>query len=153
MAILRSNSGEEEIEIEPFEKGDFENERCLLCSVGLRGSNSDGDHNYPLEVSFKGLWLREETLRNLQERILAWAALPFKELAAGKLAATFELAPFPQQRAEVRIGRSLTSRPENSIVGVMLSIGQITLSSHIEADPSCLMIFAHELRRSMKGFS
>ncbi len=108
---LRSNRGDDEIVLDLGPAEAYGSEAGAVSSFKIRGQHWDGDHDHELFTSVEGLWLRNEDLTAVRDRVAEWVQQPLDRLATSELVGDFELARLPGQSLRLRFGPPQISSP------------------------------------------
>jgi len=145
-AVLRSNSGEDELRIELCAPEEYASDAGFEAHLSIRGTHWDGDHTFPFTASVEGVWLRYADLTALRDHVAQWTAQPLEHLDEATLTRDFELARLPGQRLSIRFGpRDDVVTTLNPTVSVTFSAGALRGGFHFVTDQSCLKMFTDEL--------
>jgi hypothetical protein len=145
-AVLRSNSGRDELRFDLRASQEYATDAGFEACVSISGEHWDGDHTFPVATSAEGIWLRCADLLAMREHIVRWTGQSLEQLDPAKLTRVFELARLPGQRVSIRFGPRPDIVPSpNPTVSVTLSAGSLNVDYHFVTDQSCLRMFAEEL--------
>lgn len=147
---LRSNRGDDEIVLDLGPAEAYGSEAGAVSSFKIRGQHWDGDHDHELFTSVEGLWLRNEDLTAVRDRVAEWVQQPLDRLATSELVGDFELARLPGQSLRLRFGpRPDIESGRNAVLTVSFASGTLRGEFHLVTDPSCLGLFAQGLSSAL----
>lgn len=115
----------------------------------LQDVHWDGDHEHPISLRVEGVFLCQQELIEMCDRIDAWVELPLDELARTEFKAEFRFDA-PSQDILLKFGkREDLISAQNQAVTLRVDSGRFSSETSFVTDQSCLRLFSQALRREI----
>lgn len=149
LLTLNSNSGSSSVSVEIVSTSTYATRAGFDANISVKGIHFDGDHDHPINFEIEGLFLPNDELARLCDRIGDWTNQPLDKLAGTVFEGEFSFEA-PGQKFRLRFGeREDTISALNLVVTVEIESGRFVVETSFVTDQSCLHNFAQSLGKEI----